>query len=271
MRYRNAVLAWVVALGLVAAAVPAAAQEMDGPLTWILSVQVKPGKTGDLKNAAEKYDKPVLDKLVARGVISSWGLACQMIGPPTESCFYYVTAADWAAMGKLDQAFAADRKAMKEAERKAMMDTVMSATEPDKEMSSIVRHVVFHAVPGGDVRYLMRHIYTFKPGKGLEVVKLYKEYIAPTYEKLLSDGVILGYGLAEPEMQSGAGWTHTSWCVFSDMAKLDEVEKAFAGAKKARGDELNGMLDATFMKASVPGAHVDSLAEVLIHGGKTGK
>jgi hypothetical protein len=271
MRYRNAVLAWVVTLGLVAAAVPAAAQEMDGPLTWILSVQVKPGKTGDLKAAAEKYDKPVLDKLVAEGAIGSWGLACQMIGPPAESCFYYVTAANWAAMGTLDQAFAADRKAMKAPERKAMMDAVMSNTEPDKEMSSIVRHVVFHAVPGGDVHYLMRHVYTVKPGKGAEVVKLYKEYIAPTYEKLLSDGVILGYGLAVPEMNSGAGWTDTSWFVFSDMAKLDQVDKAFDEATKARGKELNGMLDATFMKASVPGAHVDSLAEVLIHGGKTGK
>lgn len=271
MRNGNALVACVAATVLVAAAIPAAAQANDGPLTWILSVQVKPGKTADLKAAAEKYDKPVLDKLTAEGAIDSWGLACQVIGPPGGSCFYYVTAPDWAAMGKLDKAFSDDRKAMKAAERKAMMDSVMADTEPEKEVSSIIRHVVFHAVPGGDVRYLMQHVYRFKPGEGEEAGKLFKEYIAPTYQKLLDAGVILGYGLAEPEMHSGAGWTDTSWIVFSDMGKLDQVDKAFDDAMKARGKGLNDMINATFMKANVPEAHFDSLAEVLLHGGKSGK
>jgi hypothetical protein len=271
MHYRRAFVACVVVLGLLAVALPAAAQEMNEPLTWLINVTVKPGHFGDVKKATEKYDKPVLDKLVADGTIEGWGFACQMIGPPQESCMYYVTAANWAAMGKVEKAFHENRSAMKPAEMKAMEESFLTNTEPEKEVSSVVRHLVFKAHPGGEVNYLMRHIYTVKPGKGDEVEKLYKAYIEPTYQKLLDDGVILGFGLAVPDMHTGAGWTHTSWIVFSDMAQLDTVDKAFEEAYKARGKELNEMLDHTFLKAAVPGAHVDSLAHVIMHGGKASK
>jgi hypothetical protein len=271
MRYRSALAACVAAIGMVTAVLPAAAQAAKEPLTWVINVTVKPGKFMELKSATEKYDKPVLDKLVADGAISSWGFACQTIGPPSESCMYYVTGADWAAMEKVDKAFEADRKAMKESERKAMMESNLETTDPDKEVSFVVRHVVFNAVPGGDANYLLRHIYKVKPGKGEEVVKLYKAYIAPVYQKLLEQGTILGYGLAVPEMHSGENWTHTSWLVFSDMSKMDAIDKALDDAEKARGKELNEMLDATYMKASVPGGHVDSLSQIVLHGGARSK
>jgi hypothetical protein len=273
MRYRSAFVVPVLAMGIVSAALPALAQTMKEPepLTWLLNVTVRPGQFMTLKDMAEKYDKPVLDKLVTDGAIQAWGLACQMIGPPTESCMYYVTANDWAALGKVDKAFNDNRMAMKESERKAVEEAVLATTEPDKEVSSVIRHVVFHVGPGGEAHYLMRHIYKVKPGKGHEVVKLYKEYIAPTYQKLLDQGVILGYGLAVPEVDSGGGWTHASWIVFSDMSQLDAVDHAFEEASKARGEELNGMLGATFTELSVPDAHVDSLAHIILHGGKTNK
>jgi hypothetical protein len=271
MRYRRAFVAGVVAVGLLAAALPAAAQATNEPISWLINVTVKPGHFMDVKKSTEKYDKPVLDKLLADGVIGSWGFACQVIGPPGESCMYYVTAADWSAMGKVNKAFEDNRKGMKEAEIKAMMESFLGATVPEKEMSTVVRHVVFHANPGGNPSYLMRHIYKFKPGKGGEAVKLYKAYIEPTYQKLLEAGVISGYGLAVPEMHTGAGWTHTSWIVFSDMSQMDAIDKAFDEADKARSKELNDMLEATFMHMSEPDAHVDSLAHIVMHGSKTSK
>jgi hypothetical protein len=271
MHCRRAFIAGVVVMGLLVSALPAAAQATNEPLTWLINITVKPGRVADVRKSTEKYDKPVLDKLVADGAIESWGFACQVIGPPGESCFFWVTGADWSAMAKVEKAFAENRQAMKEPEMKAMMEAFNGATEPAKEMSSIVRHVVFRANEGGDVNYLMRHIYKVKPGKGSEVVKLYKAYIAPTYDKLLEAGVISGYGLAVPEMRTGTTWTHTSWIVFSDMSQLDAVDKAFDDAEKARSNELNEMLDHTFMKLGEPDAHVDSLAHVILHGGKTAK
>ena len=271
MRYRSAFVACVVVMGMLAAALPAAAQATNEPLSWLINVTVKPGKYMDLKKATEKYDKPVLDKLVADSVIGSWGFACQVVGPPALSCMYFVTAADWSAMDKVDKAFEDQRKGMKEAEVKAMMDSYLAATESEKEVSSVVRHVVFQGTPGAKSNYLLRHVYKFKPGQGQAAVKMFKEYNVSIYQKLLEAGVINGFGLAVPEIHNDASWTHSSWVVFSDMSQMDAIDKAFDEAMKARGEELNEMLRSTMMKMHDMDAHWDSLMHISVYGSKSGK
>jgi len=256
---------------MLAAALPAAAQATNEPLSWLINVTVKPGKYMDLEKSVQKYDKPVLDKLVADGVIGSYGFGCQMMGPPGQSCMYFITAADWSAMGKVEKAFEAYYKAMKPEEAKAAEDAYLAATEPDKEMSSVVRHVVFQGKAGTKSSYLMRHVYKFKPGQGSAAVKMFKEYNAPIYQKLLEAGVINGYGLAMPEIHNGAGWTHSSWVVFSDMSQMDAIDKAFDEAEKTRGEELNEMLRSTLMKMHDMDAHWDSLMKISMLGGTASK
>jgi len=271
MRYRSAFVACVVVIGMLAAALPAAAQATDEPISWLINVTVKPGRSMDLEQSAQKYDKPVFDKLVADGAISSYGLAHQLVGPPAESYMYWVTAADWSAMGKVEKAFEENYKAMKPAEAKASMDAFLGATQPEKEASQVVRHVVFHGTPGGKPNYLMRHVYKVKPGKGSAAVKMYKEYNAPIYQKLLEAGVINGYGMAVPEMHIGAGWTHTVWATFSDMSQIDAMDKAFEEAQKARGEALTETLQSTWMQLHDMDDHWDSLMKIGMYGSKGGK
>ena len=271
MRYRSALVACVVAMGMITAALPAAAQATNEPISWLINVTVKPGHEMDLQKGTEKYDKPVLDKLVADGVIGSYGFACQEVGPPDQSCMYFITAADWSAMGKVDKAFEDQHKGMKEAEVKAMVDSYLGATVAEKEVSSVVRHVVFQGKAGTKSNYLMRHVYKFKPGQGSAAVKMFKEYNAPIYQKLLEAGVINGYGLAVPEMHVGAPWTHSSWVVFSEMSQMDAIDKAFDEAEKARGEELNEMLRSTLMKMHDMDAHWDSLMHISIYGTRPSK
>ena len=268
MRQRSGLVACVVMIGMVVAALPAAAQETSEPLTWVLSVTVKPGRLGDLEKAAQKYDKPVFDKLVADGSISSYGLACQMVGPPTESCMYWATAADWSGMGKVEKAFEDSRKVMKETELKEMMDAFLAVTDPTWEASFVVRHVVFNGAPGGTPKYLMRHVYNANPGKGSAAVKMYKEYNVPVYQKLLQDGVIAGYGVAVPDIHVGGGWTHTMWTMFSDLSQLDAMDQAFQAADEARGEAVNEALDASWMQMHDRDAHWDSLMRISMYGGR---
>ena len=267
MRHRSALAACVVMIGMVFAAIPAAAQDTAEPLTWLLSVTVKPGKLGDLEKAAQKYDKPVFDKLVADGSITSYGLACQMVGPPTESCLYWATAADWTGLGKVEKAFEDNRKGMKEAEAKEMMDAFLGVTVPEKETSFVVRHVVFNGAPGKTPKYLVRHVYNVNPGKGRAAVTTYKEYNAPVYEKLLASGVIDGYGVAVPDFHVGNPWTHTMWTMFSDLSRMDAIDKAFTEADEARGEAVNEALDASWMQMHDRDAHWDSLMRISMYGG----
>ncbi|MFZ5787832.1 MAG: hypothetical protein ACOY3Y_15450, partial [Acidobacteriota bacterium] len=238
------------------------------PITWLLNVTVKPGKFMDLEKSAGTYDKPVLDGLVARGDITSWGLAYQVVGPPHESYMYWVTARDWSAMAKVDKAFEDSRKGMKEDELEKMMDSYLGATVAEKETSAVVRHIVVGSTPGSRPGYLMRHVYKVKPGKGAAVKKMYQEYEVPVFKKLLAAGTISGYGLAVPEMHTGGDWTHTMWVTFADMAKIDAIDAAFEEADKARGEATNDALAATWTSMHDMDAHWDSLMKVSMYGGK---
>jgi hypothetical protein len=271
MRHRSALVACAVVFGMLAAALPAAAQATGEPISWLINVTVKPGKSMDLEKAAQKYDKPVFDKLLADGAISSYGLAHQLIGPPGDSYMYWVTASDWSAMGKVEKAFEDHYKALKPEEAKASMEAFIGATEPEKESSGVARHIVFQGTPGAKPGYLMRHVYKVKPGKGSEAVKMYKQYDAPVYQKLLEAGVITGYGLAVPDMHTGAGWTHTSWITFTDMSNMDAINKAFDDADKANGEELNQLLQKAWLGMNDTDSHYDSLMKITMYGGQAAK
>jgi len=49
------------------------------PWTRYNYVKVKPGKGGDYRKVWEKYNKPVLDKLVADGTVLAYGLAVEEV------------------------------------------------------------------------------------------------------------------------------------------------------------------------------------------------
>jgi hypothetical protein len=271
MRYRGALVACVVGVFMLAAALPAAAQATNEPLTWLLNVTAKPGIYPDLEKSVQTYDKPVLDKLVADGVIGAWAFGCQVVGPPSVSCMYTITAADWAAMGKVEKAFEDYYKAMKPEEAKAAMGAYLNATQPDKESSSMVRHVVFNAAAGAKAGYMWRGVYKVKPGKGMTAVKIFKEYDVPIYRKLLEAGAITGYGLAVPEVYTGAGWTHADWVTFSDMAQMDAINKAFEDARKAAGEATTEMMRATWLGMVDMDSYWESVVHFTVFGAKEAK
>jgi hypothetical protein len=271
MHHRSALIACVVGIFMLAAALPAAAQATNEPISWLLNVTVKPGMNDDLEKSVQTYDKPVLDKLVADGIIGSWGFGCQFVGPPSVSCIYVITAADWSAMGKVEKAFEDYYKAMKPEESKAAMGAYLNATQPDKESSSMVRHVVFKETPGVKSNYMLRSVYKVKPGKGSTAVKMFKEYDAAIYQKLLEAGVINGYGLAVPELYTGAGWTHADWVTFSDLSQMDALDKAFDEARKAGGEAFVEMYRASWLGMVDMDSYWDSLIRFTVGSTKGAK
>ena len=267
MRLRS-VLVVCVAIGMLAAAIPVVAQGAGEPITWLWHVTAKPGKWMDLEKAAEKYDKPVLDKLVADGVITSWGLAYQLAGPPDQSYMYWVAGNDWAAMGKMWKAFEDNYKAMKEADRKASMDAFLGATVPEKESSSVVRQVVFKGTPGVKPVYLWQMIHKVKPGHGRAATAMFKEYDVPVLDKLLAAGTICAYGASVPEVLTGSGWTHSFWVMFTDMAQLDAITKAYMEDFATRSESVNEAMMANWIAMNDMDARWDSLMQIELYGGK---
>jgi hypothetical protein len=108
-------------------------------------VKVKPGKAGDYRKAWEKYNKPVLEKLLADGVILAYGLAVEEVRTDGEfTHFTWFDTKELAAMDKVRSAFIADRGHRTQEEQDAISNLFASLLDLDAARSEVGRSIIFH-------------------------------------------------------------------------------------------------------------------------------
>ena len=118
------------------------------PYTRYNYTKVKPGKGGEYRAVWEKYNKPVLDKLLADGTVLAYGLTVEEVKTTsdiTHFTWYAVKSMD--AFDKIRSAFNADREHRSKEEREAITAAFLAATDPDASRSEIDRAIIFH-LPG---------------------------------------------------------------------------------------------------------------------------
>lgn len=261
IRYRNTTVLVMTLLLLVP--LVGAAQDEPMPLTWVGMVQLKPGTGPEFEKAFDKYNKPLFDQMVADGKAMSWGLGYELAGPGGFDYVMWITMPGWAGMGAVEAAFEARHEGMSEDELAIMIADWMGVIQPGEERNELLRHMVFKGTPGADFKYLRLSAFTANPGYGDDLTKMYQSFVAPVYEKLLADGVISGYGLAEQAVHSDHSFTHEGWITFHDLADLESVDKAFKENEVSPGDEA--ARDAAFRKMIKPETHFDRLIRVSQH------
>lgn len=115
------------------------------PYTRFNFVKVNPGRGPEYRKAWEKYNKPVLDKLMADGVVLAYGLAVEDVR--TEGSFTHFTwfdMKDLASMDKIRAAFNADREHRSQEEQDAILHLFASLTDMDASRSEIDHSLIFH-------------------------------------------------------------------------------------------------------------------------------
>jgi hypothetical protein len=108
-------------------------------------VKVKAGKGSDYRKTWEKYNKPVLEKLAADGVVMAFGLSVEDIrtdGDFTHYAWYAVK--DLASFDKVRAAFIADRDRRSQEEQDAITHLFVSVQDVDAARSEVVRSLIFH-------------------------------------------------------------------------------------------------------------------------------
>ncbi|HVM74446.1 MAG TPA: hypothetical protein VMT75_02315 [Candidatus Saccharimonadales bacterium] len=116
------------------------------PYTRFNFVKVKPGKAAEYRKAWERYNKPVLDKLLADGVIGAYGLSVEEVRTSGEfTHFTWWDTPDLAAMEKVRAAFIADRDHRSQEEQSAIVDLFTGLTDPDAARSEVDHAVIFRA------------------------------------------------------------------------------------------------------------------------------
>ncbi|HUL35664.1 MAG TPA: hypothetical protein VL128_17405 [Candidatus Eisenbacteria bacterium] len=107
-------------------------------------VKAKPGKGPELRRLWEKYNKPVMDKLVADGVILAYGFAIEDVRTDGDFTHYvWYATKDLGAMEKVRNAFTEDRDKRSQEEQDAITQSFAGALDPDATRGEIDHAVIF--------------------------------------------------------------------------------------------------------------------------------
>jgi hypothetical protein len=233
---RGRILAAAACAALAAVAAPVFAQPAP-PITWVAYTQGKAGKTSDWVKLTLKYDAPIYEKLMAAGVVRSWGIATPINHRPgfEWNLLTWVTVDNWAGVEKWAGASMQTMQARSAEETKAIESSFDAVEQGRSHFDEVVRNAVLvPGKPGAKTGYFLVGHFLARPGQDAAATQFYKDLIVPIADKLVADGTIVGYGLHVQELhgqfQPDRKWTHRSWYAVPDLAAIDRIQAAIQAA-----------------------------------------
>ena len=262
---------------------PSAAQQSQPPmqpLTFWYGYTLNPGKEDEFLDLVKTVGQPVLDKLMADGVVLAWGVQVSLLRVPGNSThFIWYAVADYAGVEKVDSAMRAqiakfNDEATKSGGAKKGQKPAASLTarlgeiaDMSKVHDYLTRDLVIGlsaSAPTGVLPYSRYNFFKVKPGKGADFRKAWEKYNKPIFDKLMADGVILAYGLAVEDVRTEGEFTHFVWYDVKDLASLDKVRAAFIADRDRRSQEEQDALTHLFVSLQDADASRSELTRSLI-------
>jgi len=247
------------------AALSVAAQQPE-PIAYLAEFKVKPGKEADFIELTKKYDKPLMDRLMAEGTVLAWGLDTAVLHREggAQFMFWWVNA-DYAGMDTVFAGFEEMEKQIPAEDQQRFQDIV----DLDKHHDHIVRSILLNIreEPPATLPYTSYSSVKVEPGKGNEWRKLWEKYNKPIFDELVADGSILGYGVDVEEFHTEDPAWRMIWVVTTDLASFDKIDAAFAADREARSEEEREAIGHLFRKVTVAGVHRDYLYRSVLVGG----
>ncbi len=256
--------------------ISSAAQEAKPqPLIFWYVYTIQPGKEDEFLDLVKTVGQPVRDKLMADGVVQAWGVQASMLRVPGQGTHWiWYVVADWSGIEKVDAAMRAQIAKFSSADSMAatgkkgakpaasVNDRLREIADMSKTHDYVTRELVSNetSTPPAEVLPYTRYGFVkVKPGKGDDYRKAWEKYNKPVLDKLIADGVVLGYGLDVEEVRSSGEFTHFTWIDTKDLAAMDKLRAAFIADRERRTQEerdaianlFGSLVDADASRASV--------------------
>jgi hypothetical protein len=165
------------------ATVSVAAQEVR-PVWYVAEFKIRSSDATQWINLVRKYDKPMLDKLMAEGTVLTWGLDAMVIRREDAVTHrIWVVTPDHGGMDKVIAGFNAMKTPPEDVAR--YLEIANLAALQEHYMRSILFKVT--DVPPTARPYRAYSAIKVKPGKGSEWEKLFETYNRPVLDKLLAE------------------------------------------------------------------------------------
>lgn len=114
------------------------------PFTRFNYAKAKPGKGAEFRKVWERYNKPVLDKLVADGVVLAYGLSVEEVRTDGDfTHFVWYATKDLAGLEKVRQAYMADRDKRSQDEQDAITEAFAKVLDLDASRAEVDRSLIF--------------------------------------------------------------------------------------------------------------------------------
>jgi hypothetical protein len=72
------------------------------------------------------------------------------------------------------------------------------------------------------------------------------------FDKLVSDGVVLAYGMSVEEVKTDGDFTHFIWMATTNMAGLEKIAAAFAADRARRTEDERKTINNLFTDVTEP-------------------
>jgi DNA-binding Lrp family transcriptional regulator len=240
---------------LAAAVVPAMAQDNSG-YTSVSLFKVKSDSAGAFVENMKKFMAPLGAKLLKDGTIQGYGIDMDMFHQPgVTNAALWMDMASFAAFGKAQEALQAAIKASPQ-----LTAAVWTASDPASHADIMVRHMFVNMKPpaAGSLPYSNFYSVKVKPGKMNEFSDLFAKYQKPIYDKMVADGVILGYSVDTEIIHSDMGSMVWIITVMADLGAKDKMMEITRTAPDRRAAQV------AFDAITVEGSHRDNISHSVM-------
>lgn len=259
----------LVSLTLLLLCSAAAAQQpapTPGSLTFYYDYTIFPGKEEELNTLIRTVGAPVRDKLMAEGVIQAWGVETPILRYPGGTThLIWFSVQNYAGVEKVLTAMEArlatlaaqEAQANRGKPRPAMTTAERSRSVFDgsKTRDYLIRDLVANYGPtpaAGVLPYIRYNFVKVKPGKGQDYRRTWEKYNKPVFDRLVAEGTVLAFGLAQEDVKTDGNWTHFVWIATPSMAAADKIGPAFAADRARRSEKDRNEITEAFLEATEP-------------------
>jgi hypothetical protein len=258
-------LTTALAVGVLGLAVVPASRAQDQPVVYtrVAQWQIARPHWSAYEKDLKKNTVPVMEKLLADGVIVEFGADRQSVHTPdgyTHSTWF--SAKSLANLEKaLDTLVESESKLTPEERRRG--DTDFAGT---RHADLILRSVQFrNRTVKTEKGYGTVSVQKMLPGKAQDYQDLWDKYTKPILEQLYKDGAVTAYGIDTELVHTGDQSLRFFWQVMPDAEALDKVEAAFDAARQKRTPEERRAIGQAFAELRDANAHRDSQANIVVY------
>ena len=212
-------------------------------------------------NLIKTVGAPVRDKLMAEGVVLAWGMETPVLRYPGGTThLIWFSVANWDGVDKVLSGMEAQlaKLAAEEAKTKPAKTTAQRTREildMSKTRDWLSRDLFANYGPPPAAGVLPITRYNFvkvKPGKAAEYRATWEKYNKPVFDKLVTDGVILAYGMSVEDVKTDGDFTHFIWMATANMGGMDKIGTAFNADRSRRTEDERKTINELFTSVTEP-------------------